>query len=409
MAVECMTKLVDTLRAARILDEGQWTALRNNGTLALPPRALLQYLIQTGWLTPFQANLLASGRGEELSIGPHLLLQRLGKGGAGEVFKARHRYLRRFVALKIIRQDQLADEENVLRFRREIKLASQLNHPNVVHAFDAGPINDTYFLAMEYVEGTDLAALVEREGRLAVPQACDYIRQAAAGLYHAHQQGLVHRDVKPSNFLVSRGAELGPWGLVKLLDLGLARLRRSVLGEATNLLTPAGVALLGTPDFMSPEQAIDFHHADNRSDIYSLGCTLYFLLAGQPPFGGGSLAQKVLRHQCASPPLLQQLRSDVPPALDDILRRMMAKSPEDRYQSVDQTADALASLIGPSQSAAAIPQAIPLGPIGPHATADIPQAIPLGTDGIPPPGSASPSRLHSWRKRLSESWDRWTK
>ena len=204
--------------------------------------------------------------------------------------------MNRVVALKVIRRESLADAEAVGRFYREIQVVSQLDHPNVVHAYDAGPVGATHFLAMEYVEGTDLGRLVKQSGPLPVAQACDYIRQAALGLQHAHERGLVHRDIKPHNLIMSLSD-----GLIKVADLGLARLSRTanedltaVLTSAntTGSLTPQNAVMMGTADYLAPEQALDFHKADIRADIYGLGCTFYYLLTGRPPFAGTTLAEK---------------------------------------------------------------------------------------------------------------------
>ncbi|MBL8792299.1 MAG: serine/threonine protein kinase, partial [Planctomycetia bacterium] len=212
---------------------------------------LTQELLRRGWLTPWQAGQVLAGRAAQLSFGPYLLTDRLGEGGAGQVFQARHRRMRRRVALKLIRPEVLQDAELVARFEREIQVASRLSHPNVIHAYDAGTVGATRFLALEYAEGIDLDRLLKQSGPLPVERACDYIRQGALGLHHAFEHGLVHRDVKPSNFLLVQGqakAEVPgyedsapaipspgptPWGLVKLLDLGLARLQRKVDGEKT--------------------------------------------------------------------------------------------------------------------------------------------------------------------------------
>jgi serine/threonine protein kinase len=315
------------------------------------PRALARDLLQRNWLTPYQVNQFLQGRGADLVLGPYVLLERLGEGGAGQVFKARHQRLNRLVALKVIRKDLLHDAEAVRRFYREIAVVSRLDHPHIVHALDAGPTGTTHVLAMEFVEGTDLGKLVKQRGRLPIPQACTYIRQAALGLQYAHERGLVHRDIKPSNLILAKSAP-GQEPVVKLLDMGLARLRggpETALaphGELTTTLTPVGgVVMMGTPDYLAPEQALDFHGADIRADIYSLGCTLYYLLTGQPPFPGGTLPQKLVRHQRSEPPPIQQFRRDVPSELDQVLRRMLAKDPADRYSTPADVAAALKEVL----------------------------------------------------------------
>ncbi|MBL8797795.1 MAG: protein kinase, partial [Planctomycetia bacterium] len=345
-------ELIETLRQTAILTADQLDAV----TAALParnlaPEALVAELRNRGWLTVFQTQELLEGRGPDLVLGPYVLLERLGAGGVGQVFKARDRDRERLVALKVIRPELLQDAEVLRRFYREIQIVGRLHHPNLVEGYDSGPIGETHCLVMEYLEGVDLAQLVRERGPLPVAGACDYVRQAALGLQHAHERQLVHRDVKPANLLVSGDgeSETSPQQ-VKVLDLGLARLRPTgdgeitgmlTAGQATSMLTPAGAFMIGTPDYLAPEQALDFHAADIRADIYSLGCTCYFLLTGQPPFPGGTLAQKLLWHQQAEVPAIEALRPDVPAALAEVLRRMLAKRPEDRWQTPGEVATAL--------------------------------------------------------------------
>jgi len=382
MTITTTSALIDLLQRHQLLEESQLEKLPAAARGFSTPAALAQELLRRNWLTPFQVNQLFRGRAAELVVEHYHILGRLAEGGAGQVFKARHRLMRRVVALKVIRPDLLADAEVVQRFLREIRVASQLMHPHVVHAYDAGPTGATYFLAMEYVEGPDLATLVRTGGPLPVAQACEYIRQAALALHHAHERGLVHRDVKPPNLLVTSpaapppGAPAAP-GIIKLLDLGLARLQRPLAGDGTNLLTPAGPVMLGTIDYMAPEQAVDFHGADHRADIYALGCTTYFLLTGQPPFPGGSLAQKLLRHQQAPPRPLTQLHSDVSPALAAIVARMLGKRPEDRFATAGDVAQALA-LLKPAGAARSRP---PVAVLAPMPAAGAPRAIPLPPAG----------------------------
>jgi serine/threonine protein kinase len=286
--------------------------------------------------TPFPARAEPAER----VIGPYVVLEPLGQGGTGQVFKARHQRLDRIVALKVIRKELLSDPEVVSRFYREMRLVSQLSSPHVVHAFDAGPITGAgeegvqgHFLVMEYVEGTDLGRLVKKTGPLPVWQAAEYIRQAALGLQHIFEHQLVHRDIKPGNLLLCGE-------LIKILDLGLARWRPANMNQteispsaetSSSSLTPAGSVMMGTPDYLAPEQALDFHAADIRADLYSLGCTFYYLLTGQPPFPGGTLAQKLLNHQNMPAPPVNPLRRDVPAAIARIVHRLLAKRPEDRY------------------------------------------------------------------------------
>jgi hypothetical protein len=256
----------------------------------------------------------------------------LGAGGMGTVYKAEHRLLNRPVALKVIHGRLLDRPGAVERFRREARTAARLAHPNVVAVHDAEQAGNVHFLVLEYVDGETLDRVVERRGPLPVAEACDYLRQAALGLQHAHEQGMVHRDLKPANLIVT------PAGRVKVLDFGLAQMARA--GEAAAGLTPEG-AVVGTPGYLAPEQARDARAADIRADLYSLGCTLYHLLAGRPPFPADSLLQQLLDHQDRTPRPLAEVRPEVPPELARIVARLLAKEPARRFASPAELATAL--------------------------------------------------------------------
>lgn len=314
------------------------------------PRALAGELLRRGWLTPFQVNQLLQGRAASLVLGPFVLLERLGEGGMGQVFKARQWKLGRIVALKVIRKERLDNPEAVRRFRREIQAAAQLSHPNIVLAIDADEHEGRHFFAMEYVEGEDLARRVKRHGPMPVEQACDCVRQAALGLQHAFERGLVHRDIKPHNLLLTKQS-----GIVKVLDMGLARLNVQ-RGEdySTTTLTREGT-VMGTPDYIAPEQALDARTADIRADLYSLGCTFFFLLTGRAPFAGGNVMEKLLRHQTEPPPSVSSLQPEVPSSIAAIVRRLMAKRPSDRFRTPADLLLALNGAIADGISAAATP------------------------------------------------------
>jgi serine/threonine-protein kinase len=348
---------LDTLRRGPLLGMNSEVVLAEMAGRFTDARALGKEFLQRNLLTPYQVNQMLQGRGYDLLVGPYVLLERLGEGGAGQVFKARHAKMNRVVALKLIRKELLADAEVVGRFYREVQILGHLDHPNIVHAYDAGPAGVSHFLAMEYVEGTDLGKLVKQGGLLPVPQACAYIRQAALGLQHAHERGLAHRDIKPHNLIMSVRD-----GLIKVADLGLARLPRTMSADVTaalsgvkgtGTLTPENAVMIGTADYLAPEQAMNFHGADIRADIYSLGCTFHYLLTGQPPFPAPTLAEKLLKHQQQKPPPLEQFRTDVPPAVAAVLRRMLTKQPADRYQTPGELADALALVSDPQFAPAA--------------------------------------------------------
>jgi WD40 repeat protein/anti-sigma factor RsiW len=264
------------------------------------------------------------------------LLEKLGEGGMGTLYKALHTRLKRVVALKVLPSGRMNDPAAVARFQREMEAVGRLNHPHIVRATDAGEVDGTHFLVMEFIAGQTLAQLVEARGPLPVAEACELIRQAALGLQHVHEHGLVHRDVKPSNLLLSVE------GQVKVLDLGLALLKEE--GPAVEGLTATG-QVMGTFDYMAPEQFGDTHAVDSRGDIYALGCTLYFLLTGTALFGGPAYPNrlsKMLAHAQAPVPPIRDLRGDVPAGLAAVLARMLAKHPADRFATAAEVAAALA-------------------------------------------------------------------
>ena len=273
------------------------------------------------------------------------VLKLLGRGGMGDVYKAEHRLMERPVALKVISRRLIANRSAVERFQREVKLAARLTHPNIVVAHDAEQAGDLHFLVMEFVDGVSLAQFVERKGPLPVPLASLLIRQAALGLQAAAQQGMIHRDIKPQNLMLTRK------GRIKILDFGLARFategpQESIANESplnrSDGLTSAGT-ILGTPDYMAPEQAEDSSQADIRADIYSLGCTFFFLLTGHAPFAGDSVTRTLQSHIDRKPPSLLALRPDLPPEIVRIIERMMAKDPAARFQKPSELAAALVS------------------------------------------------------------------
>ena len=362
----------ETLRRIPLLTSAQQVELTSAlQTRTADAKTLARQLLQRGWLTSFQVNQLFLGRGPDLVLGPYVLLERLGEGGAGHVFKARHLHMNRVVALKLIRKELLADRETLARFQREIQLISTMTHPHVVHAYDAGPVGSNYFLVMEYVEGADLGRVIKK-APLSVELACTYLRQAALGLPHIHERGLIHRDIKPSNLFVVRPSDDRLPGQVKILDLGLARLQRPIDGEGTGAVT-GDVVTIGTLDYMPPEQALDFHHVDIRGDVYSLGCTFHYALSGAPPFPDGTVAQKLMRHQQVEPPPLRNVPADVA----GVLRRMMAKRPQDRFQTPGEILAAL-----PAPTATLLPAVIPSSslaatkPLFTLRTAPLPRVLP---------------------------------
>ena len=278
-------------------------------------------------------------------LGEYQLLEQLGSGGMGTVYKALHTKLDRHVAIKVLPKGRLQDEQAIARFEREMKAIGSLAHPNVVRATDAREIAGTRFLVMELLDGLDLDQVVRRCGPLRVADACEVVRQASLGLQCAHEHNLVHRDIKPSNLMLTSS------GQVKILDLGLARTEFAhAPGEE---LTATGQAL-GTIDYMAPEQVAEKAAVDVRADIYSLGCTLYKLLTGNAPFSGRgceTVFEKMQAHLKKPPPQIRSVRRDVPPDLAAIIYRMLAKSPEERYAKPGQVADALPQHLGAAAEA----------------------------------------------------------
>lgn len=424
------TGVNDWLRQLPLLDAAQKEELPRLEAVHGKPRELVQELVKRGWLTVFQGTQLLQGKGEELALGQYVLLEKVGEGGMGQVYKARQCNLDRMVALKVIRKECLDNPKVIARFQREIRAAGHLSHPNIVRAYDADQAGATYFIAMEFLDGIDLAKKVKDEGPLPVDEACEFIRQAAVGLQHAHERGLVHRDIKPANLFVVNAAAAGkdkkrqssavlrrpsagqlalprvaadappvsPY-LVKILDLGLARWDDPTTGRASTHLTQMG-HVMGTSEFISPEQARNSHTCDIRADLYSLGCTFYFLLAGRAPFIGGSLAEKLIQHQVdeATPvgtlrqamlvnfrvrkgtPKAPRQQLAVPEHVAAIVKKLMAKRPEDRYQTPGELAqvldEALARLAQPADAnaneAVAVESIIPMATPVQETTMDAP-------------------------------------
>ena len=271
--------------------------------------------------------LTAEEKDRHRILGEYDLLDELGGGGMGRVFKAVHRKMNRTVAIKLLPQSLVQSPESLERFQREIQALARLSHPNIVAVHDAGTADGTHYYVMDMVDGEDLARVVREHGPMRVEQALDCIFQAARGLEYAHAQGIVHRDIKPSNLILDHN------GTVNILDLGIARLTPSA--ESADDLTKTG-CVLGTVDYMAPEQAMNTRLADHRADIYSLGCTLWFLLTAEPIFGGDTVMERILAHRERPVPSLKKACPAVPIWLDGIFRKMVAKKPGDRYQSVTE-------------------------------------------------------------------------
>ncbi len=366
---------VDNLKRSRLLDQEQFIQVERLAE-EVPAAELPGVLVADGVLTEFQSRAVAAGNVPRLVLGAYELLDELGRGGMGIVYKALHRVMGRVVALKVVAPELGSNEKSREWFLREVRTVTRLLHPNIVIAHDANEVEGEFYLAMEYVEGTTLDALVRSQGPLPVGLACELIRQAALGLQHAHEKGLVHRDIKPANLLLTR-----PPVLLKVADFGLARLNglhggNTIARHSTN-------GLLGTPDYVAPEQCRDSHTVDIRADLYSLGCVLHFALVGRAPFAGDSVMEKLFKHATEMPPPVESLRPDVPAAVAAIVARLLAKDPLERYQTPGELAVALAPWC--DDGAAALPQGnglltpLPGSAIDPGRTA----ATPLPVDRKP--------------------------
>lgn len=299
--------------------------------------ALAKKLVSAGKLTKYQAANAVQGKAKNLVFGEYTIVSAIGAGGMGKVFKAEHRRMKRSVALKVLPPAAVKSPEAVKRFQQEVQAAARLEHANIVTAHDAGEAHGVHYLVMQYVDGRDLASLVAERGALPVAKAIDYVRQAARGLAYAHGKGVIHRDIKPANLLLSNE------GVIKILDMGIARFDDALPAACKQPTTTSG-EVMGTADYMAPEQGDDAHRADARADVYSLGCTLHFLLTGKPPYGGSTLVQKMMAHRDQSIPSLVLKRGDVPPMLDQVFARMLAKKPSERFQTMQEVVAALESL-----------------------------------------------------------------
>src|SRR5713101_5005903 len=314
-------ELIDLAKKSGVVEEKRLDAalakLRAAGTLPKEPGKLAGILVRDGVLTHFQAEQFLQGRWRRFTIGKYKVLERLGAGGMGSVYLCEHKFMRRRAAVKVLPAAKADDPSSLERFYREARAVAALDHPNIVRAYDIDEDEKLHFLVMEHVDGSSLQDIIKKSGPMNYIRAAHYIRQAALGLQHAHEAaGLVHRDVKPGNVLVDRN------GLVKILDMGLARF----FNDEEDILTKKyDENVLGTADYLAPEQATDSHTVDIRADIYSLGATLYFCLTGRTPFAEGTVAQKLIWHQTRMPKPIRGFRGDVPDALLAVIDKAMAK------------------------------------------------------------------------------------
>src|SRR4051812_36905413 len=310
--------VVDASRLAAYLQQ-----IHDRGPLPKLPTVMANFMVRDAIVTLFQAEQLLLGKWKRFTIGKYKVLERLGSGGMGQVFLCEHKLMRRRVAVKVLPTAKADDKASLARFIREAQAIAAVDHPNLVRAFDIDQEDNLHFLVMEYVDGTNLQDLVKKFGTVDVTRACHYIYGSAVGLQHAHEIGLVHRDIKPGNILLDRS------GVVKILDMGLARFFHDDTDELTKKYDEN---ILGTADYLSPEQAEDSHTVDIRSDIYSLGATFYYLLTGSQPFPEGSIPQKLIWHRSREPKPIQAIRPDVPDAIVAAGGETKGKKPQGREQ-----------------------------------------------------------------------------
>jgi len=328
---------LDLLRRSQLVEEDQLTkflgplAARSGQKLLADADQLAGAMVEAGLLTEWQSEKLLAGKHKGFMLGKYKLLRHLGKGGMSQVYLAEHVLMKRKVAIKVLPQNRVADATYLERFRIEARAAARLDDPNIVRVYDIDQDGNTHYIVMEYVDGHDLHVLVRDGGPLTFEKAADYVAQVARGLAHAHEMNLVHRDIKPANCLVDKHQT------VKLLDMGLARLT----DDEASLTIDNNENVLGTADYLAPEQALNSHKADARADIYSLGCTLYYLITGHPPFPDGTISERLLKHQVEQAPSIFKDRPDAPSVLVNICNRMMAKRVEERYQTASEVAQRL--------------------------------------------------------------------
>ncbi len=296
------------------------------------PEKVAASMRKAGLVTEWHTDKLLAGKYKGFFLGKYKLLGHIGSGGMSSVYLAEHTRMHDKRAIKVLPRTRVKDATYLARFQLEAKAIASLNHPNIVSAFDIDNEGDTHYIVMEYVDGVDLQVLVRRDGPVEPGTAASLLAQAADGLSHAHQRGVIHRDVKPANLLLDND------GRIRLLDMGLALVAAE---EAESLTVLHNENVLGTADYLAPEQALNSHKVDHRADIYGLGCTLYYLLTGRPPFPDGTLAQRIAKHQSEMPPSIKMLRPDCPGEIEGICVKMIQKNPQYRYQSAADVAEAL--------------------------------------------------------------------
>ena len=305
---------------------------KHGGKLPEESEAVANHLINANLITQWHADKIQDRKYKGFRLGKYKLLRLIGTGGMSSVYLAEHVLMKRQRAIKVLPKSRVNDSSYLARFHLEAQATASLDHPNIVRAYDVDNDGEQHFLVMEFIDGKDLQNIVKQEGALPLELACNYIAQTAEGMAYAHANNLIHRDIKPANLLIDDK------GIVRILDLGLALYSD---GNKASLTVAHNENVLGTADYLSPEQAVNSHKVDLRTDIYSLGCTLYFLLTGHPPFTDGSLAQRIAKHQTTMPEDVRKDRPECPRDLVDICVKMMQKKPDKRYQNMKQVAEAL--------------------------------------------------------------------
>ena len=346
MAEQSAKSFLSLLEKSRIVaDDSLKSALTDLADIAdgekVNTEKLAAHLVDSGLITEWHVDKLLGGKYKGFFLGKFKLLGHLGTGGMSSVYLAMHKVSQQTRAIKVLPRKRVSDKSYLERFYREGQAAAALNHPNVVRIYDICNEADTHYMVMEHVKGSDLYETVKDDGPLSAEIAASYVSQAAAGLAHAHEKNMVHRDIKPANLLLTDE------GVVKILDLGLALFQQE---EEESLTVLHNEKVMGTADYLSPEQAVNSHNVDHRADIYSLGCTLYFLLTGKPPFSEGSLAQRIAMHQTQDPKSLLEVRADIPKELVLICEKMMRKDPDKRYRDCHHLQQAIAGFLARKNS-----------------------------------------------------------
>ena len=337
--VESSEKLVELVKRSGLAEQAaiekavDAIKAESGGSLP-PPETLAKRLQDHKIVTAWHCDKLLAGKYKGFFLGKHKLLGHIGSGGMSSVYLAEHTKMHDLRAIKVLPQSKLGQSSYLARFQQEAKAIASLNHPNIVRAYDIDNQGDTHYIVMEYVDGDDLQTIVKRDGPMSFERVAEYTAQAARGLQHAHDVGLIHRDVKPANVLINSK------GKVKLLDLGLALFAEDA---DASLTMDFNDKVLGTADYLAPEQALNSHKVDHRADLYGLGCTMYFLLTGYPPFPDGTIAQRIAKHQKIMPKEIRKIRSNCPGELEGICWKLLQKDAKFRYATAIQTAEVLES------------------------------------------------------------------